>query len=192
MNDMMLEEINKLLGLTNKDTILVNFYAGPGAGKSTMCAGTYTELKWSDVDAEMAREYAKDKVWEKNQTVFGAQEYIFGKQYYKMHVLNGQVDVIVTDSPLLFSLVYDSTHNEAFAALVKQKYNEFRNLNYFVRRVKKYNPNGRHQTEAEAIALDATIKSMLEADKIEYKEVEGSRMGVFQVVSDVLTLLRKS
>ena len=80
-----------------KKTLVVNFCAGPGAGKSILCAATFAALKWRGVSAEMALEYAKDKVWEETETVFKNQLYIFGKQQYRMHRLDGKVDVIVTD-----------------------------------------------------------------------------------------------
>ena len=46
------------------DTLLVNFYAGPGTGKSSTMAGVFSELKWMGVNCEMAPEFAKEKVWE--------------------------------------------------------------------------------------------------------------------------------
>jgi hypothetical protein len=43
-------------------TILVNLYAGPGTGKSTMAANVFSELKWMGVNCELALEFAKTKV----------------------------------------------------------------------------------------------------------------------------------
>ena len=51
-------------------TLVVNFFAGPGAGKSSMAAGLFAELKFRGVNCELATEYAKDKVWEGSLGVF--------------------------------------------------------------------------------------------------------------------------
>lgn len=48
--------------------IVVSLYAGPGAGKSTLAAYTFSKLKMLGVNCELVTEFAKDKVWEKNNT----------------------------------------------------------------------------------------------------------------------------
>ena len=59
-----------------------------------------------DVNCEMAREYAKDMVWENSLDVLKDQIYLFGHQYHRLHVLNGKVRVVLCDSPLIMGLVY--------------------------------------------------------------------------------------
>ena len=63
-----------------KDTIVVNLFAGPGAGKSTGAAYIFSMLKMAGIDTEYVNEYAKDKVWEDNKEVFKCQFLISGKQ----------------------------------------------------------------------------------------------------------------
>ncbi len=48
------------------ETLVINMFAGPGAGKSTLAAGTFFRLKCLGVNAEIAPEYAKDLVWEES------------------------------------------------------------------------------------------------------------------------------
>jgi hypothetical protein len=50
-----------------KNTLLVNLYAGPGAGKSTGAAYIFAKLKMAGVDCEYVSEYAKDRVWQEDQ-----------------------------------------------------------------------------------------------------------------------------
>ena len=50
-----------------KNTLLVNLYAGPGAGKSTGAAYIFAKLKTAGVDCEYVSEYAKDRVWQEDQ-----------------------------------------------------------------------------------------------------------------------------
>ena len=56
-----------------KKSIVVNLFAGPGAGKSTGATYIFSKLKMLGIDAEYVSEFAKDKVWEENERVL---EYI--------------------------------------------------------------------------------------------------------------------
>lgn len=116
---------------------VINFFAGPGSGKSTVCAGLFSKLKLSGINCEMALEYAKDKVWEKSFRTLDNQIYVFGKQLHRIWRLKDQVDLVITDSPLLFSLIYDKTQNLKFKDLVVDQFNQFDNINYFINRKKK-------------------------------------------------------
>jgi adenylate kinase family enzyme len=60
----------------DKNTIIVNLFAGPGAGKSTGAAYVFAKLKLAGIDCEYVSEFAKDKVWENNSEVFKNQFYI--------------------------------------------------------------------------------------------------------------------
>ena len=68
----------------------------------------------------MALEYAKDKVWEESYGVLENQIYIFGKQLHRVWRLIDKVDIIITDAPILMSLIYGSRESEEFHALVRQ------------------------------------------------------------------------
>ncbi len=142
-------------------TLVVNLYGSPGTGKSTTCAGVFYHLKRAGVNCEMAREFAKDKVWEESYKVLSDQIYVFGKQNHKLHRLNGKVDVIITDSPLPNSIFYDSSRSECFKDLVLETHFKYDNMNIFLSRVKEYNPAGRLQTEEEANEMTKDMANML-------------------------------
>ena len=95
-----------LEGKGGTDVLIVNLYGAPGAGKSTGAAYIFSRLKMAGVNAELVTEFAKDKVWEESKAVFENQAYIFGKQYFRISRLEGKVDAIVTDSPLILSCYY--------------------------------------------------------------------------------------
>lgn len=142
-------------------TLVVNLFGGPGTGKSTTMSGLFAELKWRGINCEQSHEFAKEKVWEDSTAVLEDQIYVFGKQAHNLHRLESKVDVIITDSPLLLSLVYGEHESNEFKALVKEVHDRYDNLNIFLRRLKSYNPAGRLQTEMKARELDEKIEKML-------------------------------
>nr|DAE52051.1 MAG TPA: MutS-like protein [Bacteriophage sp.] len=150
---------------------VINLFAGPGSGKSTTCAGVFSKLKLAGINCEMALEYAKDKVWEQSFHTLDNQIYIFGKQLHRLWRLKDQVDLVITDSPLLFSIIYDKTCNEKFRDLVLDQFNQFENINYFITRGNTYNPKGRMQTLEESIDLDCRIASLLDSNNIPFNFV---------------------
>lgn len=142
-----------------KKTLVVNLFAGPRAGKSTVMADIFSRLKRKGIDCEMTGEYAKEKVWEDTTKILLDQFYVSAKQYHRLHRLNGKVDVIISDSPLLLGLYYgDLSEPEEFKSLIVKKFNEFDNLNIFLERNSPYNPNGRMQDEKTAKDIDKFLR----------------------------------
>lgn len=156
------------------NTLVVNFFGGPGTGKSTMAMHVAALLKWEGRNIELITEYAKDKVWENSLDVLTNQVYVFGKQHQRIHRLKGQVEVVLTDAPLLLSLVY-GRDNPDLVELVLRENAANPNLNIFLERRKAYNPKGRLQDEAGARELDRQIREMLDAAGQEYRVFPGTR-----------------
>jgi hypothetical protein len=173
--------------------ILVNLYGAPGAGKSTGAAYIFSQLKMAGINCELVTEFAKDKVWEENKAVFDNQAYIFGKQYFKISRCADKVDVIVTDSPLLLSLIYNDNPilGEEFNALVRRVAGSYDSLNFYLTRKKDYNPIGRHQTEEESDQKGVEIKEMLDKERIDYITYPGCDTGYECIVIDVLRKLKE-
>lgn len=171
--------------------LLINLFGGPGAGKSTGAAYIFSQLKMAGVNAELVTEFAKDKVWEGNKEVFKNQAYIFGKQYFKISRCADKVDVIITDSPLLLSIVYNDNPvlGNSFNETVKNVFSSFNSMNYILSREKEYNPIGRNQTESEAKEVDVQVRAMLDEEKIPYEVVAGNELGYDYIVYRVLEQL---
>lgn len=174
-----------------KKPLVVNLTGAPGAGKSTGAAIIFAELKKAGVNAELVTEFAKDKTWEHNCIALGCQEYMFGKQSYRLHRCRDDVDVIVTDSPLPLSLIYN--HNPAldhhFTATVLNVFNTYENITFFINRVKPYNPKGRNQTAEESDQLSIQIKNLWNNLGLDYLEINGDNEGYAKAFQEVMKYL---
>jgi nicotinamide riboside kinase len=155
-------------------TKIINLYGGPGTGKSTTAAYTFAKLKAEGHNAELVTEYAKELVWEERHKALANQTYILGKQSYRVQRLLDKVDVIVTDSPILLSLIYGKNW-EALDNLTLDIHRSWDTLDIFLERnpdAHPYNPLGRYQTEEEAKLLDITIKATLELYRIPFTTIK--------------------
>lgn len=168
--------------------ILINLFGAPGTGKSTGAAYIFSQLKMRGVNAELVTEFAKDKTWEHNMTALSNQAYVFGKQYYRISRCADQVDVIVTDSPLLLSLVYNNSSvlGQDFNKVVKTVANSFNSRNYYLTRVNPYNPIGRNQTEEEANQIADQIYDILVKEEVQFSTKPGHAPGYQSIVEDIL------
>lgn len=183
--------IHIIIGEFMKNTLLVNLYAGPGAGKSTGAAYIFAKLKMAGVDCEYVSEYAKDRVWQEDQfPLQHCQLYVTGKQCLKIYRLLGKVDVVVTDSPIAVGAMYTTEKPYQDVCLYEAK--KYKNTyNLFVNRFKPYNPNGRNQTEEEAKEIDRKIKAFLTDNNLEFKEINGTEEGYNAIVKDIIERLGK-
>jgi ABC-type dipeptide/oligopeptide/nickel transport system ATPase component len=169
--------------------IVVNLFGGPGCGKSSSAAAIFSILKLHDINAELVTEFAKDLTWEDRSVALSNQYYIWGKQFHRMERIFDKVDVIITDSPLLLSSIYNKDYNIFFDAIVLDAFNKFANINFVLNRTKKYHKEGRSQTEDEARNIDERIKSLLANFKIDYTIVDGNCKGINTIVTIILEIL---
>lgn len=172
------------------ETLVVNLLAGPGSKKSTVSCQLFAALKHAGINCELVTEYAKDKVWEKSTSVLDDQLYVFAKQNHRQKVLVGEVDVIITDSSLLNSIIYGKDKIRGFDEFVMNTYDTYNNFNVFINRVKAFNPKGRMQNEQEAIELDKKIKDLLDRTGLKYIEVFGDERAAEQLFNEVIELIR--
>lgn len=171
--------------------IIINLFGAPGSGKSTGAAYIFSQLKMLGVNAELVTEFAKDKVWENNPEVLENQMYVFGEQHLRISRCANKVDVIVTDSPLLLSAIYNKSEllGDEFNDLVAKISKSYTSVNYFITRSKPYNPVGRLQTEKESDEISKNIKDLLHKYNISYSEYSGDITGYGKILVDVYSLL---
>lgn len=157
----------------------INFFAGPGAGKSTTAARVFSQLKDRGVSVEHVGEYVKAWAYQNRQVKKWDQVYLFGKQHqYEYRYLSAGVKNIITDSPCFLAAVYseyygnDKVFSEALFALNKSYDKDYPAFNIFLDRgVKTYHQDGRYQTEAQARDLDLTIERALVSHGVSYTKI---------------------
>ena len=165
--------------------LLVNLYGAPGTGKSTGAAYIYSKLKLDEVNCELATEFAKDMVWDENKKAIYNQAYVFGNQYYRISRLENEVDVVITDSPILLSIIYnkDKRLGKEFTDLVKSVSLSYENrLDILFKRVKQYKTIGRLHNEEQSDKLYDEIKDLLDTVNPEYEIVEATQDGYEEVI----------
>ena len=145
---------------------VINMFAGPGAGKSTLAAGLFYEMKKRGFLVELVTEYAKEKVWENSIETMSDQLYMLSKQNRKLERLRGKVDYVITDSPLLLGGHYGKKyglHPEIVVPLSRLIYETYDNLEFFIKRSKPFDPRGRLGSERNAIQDDKEILEVLKS-----------------------------
>ena len=171
--------------------IVVNLYGQPGSGKSTNASMLFSMLKDEGINCELINEFAKDLVWEERKNALSNQLYIFAKQYHKIYRVKDKVDVIITDSPILLSGFYDGDNGfKNLLPLIKEVDEGLNPINFFLNRVKKYNPVGRLQTEEESDKISLDLKNFLNKNKIYYYEINGDANGCENMKEIILEELK--
>lgn len=160
------------------NTVVINLFGEPGAGKSTAAMDITARLKRKGINAEYVSEFAKDKVYENNGEVFKHQEYLFGKQSFKMGRVRDKVQVMVVDSPLILCVVYnnDKTLGEDFNSTVLNVFNSYDNRSYLLTRKHTYEDEGRFQNEEEALEVRKQIINALDTMNITYNFATSSEI----------------
>lgn len=172
---------------------VINFYGGPGTGKSTTAAGLFYKMKSEGYKVELVTEFAKDLVYQESFFRLKDQLMIFARQNHKLWVLKDKVDYIIVDSPLLLSCYYyldnDDYSEKLFKELVIDTYNRYDNINIRLKRNNELHPYqqyGRTQSFDDALKIDTEVVNILNNYNVNYYEIRISE----QSVDDVLDLIK--
>lgn len=196
--NIVMRRLKKLLEDMNIENLplnVINLFGGPGSGKSTTAAGLFHLMKLNEMNVELVTEYAKDLTWEERYGILANDQlYVFAKQQKRLQVLKNKVNYVVTDSPLVLSLIYRQWNYlpQNFEPLVFEVWNGFINKNYYIKRTKKYVAIGRTQTEDEALGVDEIVKHFLKTKSIEHDILEGDKTTPQKIYDDILVDLLKS
>ena len=179
---------------THKTTI-INFYGGPGTGKSTCAAYIFYLLKAEGLNTELVREYVKDWAWEQRKISTYDQIYFLGKQIRRESMLYGKVDWIVSDSPVMMNLYYAQKYctlslSEGVRAATLSFYQQaaedgHKHFHIFLKRTKPYLSDGRYQSEAEALEIDLEIRNTLKTLKVPIIDSVTEDEDLFKVLTQI-------
>lgn len=173
--------------MDNKLLTVINFWGGPGTGKSTAAAGLFSAMKIQRYSVELVTEFAKDVIWEKHWSIFGEQDYILSQQNRKLRRLVDKVDYAISDSPLAMSVSYaPEYYPDSFKAFCMDQFNSYENVNIFLNRTFKYDPLGRRQSEQSADDKSKHIKKVMDDYKIQYIELDADE----KIIDKTLQIIR--
>ena len=148
------------------NSLVVNAFGGPGAGKSTACFHIVEELKKMGYVTEYVSEYAKDLVWDENfQLLDGTEAHqleILKEQLHRIDRLYGKVDFIVTDASILLNAIYNSELTPEYEKMLEMLNGQYENFNFLVQREGKFEEEGRIHSYEESIRKDNEVEQMLQ------------------------------
>lgn len=175
-----------------KDTLVVNFIAGPGARKTTLALSLAAKFKWANINAEYVSEYAKDVTWNESFKLFDNQLLILAEQYHRVRPLLGKVDIVLQDTSLLNSLAFlQKEEFKNFEPLILELCSTMNCLNVFVERVHPYHSIGRIQTEVQSKELDKRYIEIMNKNNIPYIRVSGeeeSILPLFHMIKSIKSI----
>lgn len=159
--------------MTPKDTLIVNLFGGPAAGKTTCAWEIASKLKKLHLVTEYVPEYAKELVWDQNFEMLDGSEphqrQIFEVQTHRVERLIGKVDVVVTDATLLNSLVYAKNISDTFRKEIISNFMRFNNFNLFIQRAAYFEQEGRVHNLEQSLSIDEDIIDILVGNKIPFE-----------------------
>lgn len=147
------------------NTKVINLFGGPGSGKSTTAAALFAALKRQGIITELVTEFAKDLTWERMYDQRSDQMWVTANQNHRLRRLMGQVEYVVTDSPLLLGIFYVNEETQekvpSLRSTIEEMYYTYDNLPFILNRVKPYVAHGRDQTHAQAVEIDRRVREYL-------------------------------
>lgn len=177
-------------------TKVINFVASPSSGKSLMAALIFSELKMRHYKAEYVQEYAKQLVWQGRLDDLANQYNVSLEQYKMIKSVDGKVEYICLDSPLLLGLYYNRYHEDNVCDIIKtenmirSKMDEFDNIYIFLERNEEfpYETEGRIHTEEQSKVIANELMELLDELGIKYKSFKSHRENVGDILDYIFSL----
>lgn len=165
--------------------LLVNFIGAPGEGKTTMAAGVYHRLKTAHWNVELVTEYTKELILTGDHWSLSDELLVFTQKYKRIKKMSN-VDIVITDSPLLNSVLYGreqfgTVGGEFFAATAMK----FDSIYFNVERQAAYVPVGRIADEKMADQAGVKLLDILKLLDIPYTSVHGHDEAIATVVMQI-------
>ena len=179
---------------TGKEILVINAFAGPGAGKSVSCMDICSELKKRGYNAEYVQEYAKELLYEHDMEMLDGQEIhqfeMLKEQVRRMDRLYQDVDFIVTDSPVFLNLIYNNNPTPEYKEMIDSIFSHYNNFSYFVERdAAHFQKEGRLQNLQQSMEKDSEIKKMLEDHDVYFKSYPHNR--IMKIVDNAIVTFNR-
>lgn len=142
---------------------VINIWGAPGVGKSTTAAGLFNLMKAKGHSVEIITEVAKDLTYEKMYDRLSNQLYILGEQDLRLRRLEGQVEWVITDSPLPTGLAFiTQEYRDWLTDAVWGAYDRYNNYDILLKRNLEFGfqQEGRNENYEQALALDETLANL--------------------------------
>lgn len=182
-------------------SLIINFFGGPGMGKSSKSAGLFTEMKRHHMDVELTFEFPKIVAWDENFSAIKDQFYITANQHRNISRLYGKVKYIIVDSPILLGLVYkkrydqnpyypSSFYDETFDLFIINLFKKYNSLNIMLQRSENndtFNDVGRFQKLEESKKIDLEVRNDLINNNIPFVEFpvyENTHIDIFNYIKE--------
>jgi hypothetical protein len=160
---------------------IINFFGGPGIGKSTQASGLFTEMKKHHMSVEYTYEFPKEVAWEGNINQLKDQFFITANQHRNISRLYGKVEYIIVDSPIILGCFYEQRYGNDYPASIYgnsglsnflwKLFKQYKNTNILLtRNDETYDPSGRLQNLQEAQEIDRDIKETLLINSVPFVE----------------------
>lgn len=169
-------------------TLNVDLYSGPGVGKSVLMSRLYTALKLAGIHAEMVPEYAKELTYTgelKNTT----QSEIATEQLRRQSILQGHVQVAITDSGVPLSLAYCTEQEKReLSGFIRDGMAGWNSVNVLLHRdvLDSYEPGGRNQTPEEAHHIHHQVMTPFFRSYFAEDLLELSTIDAYEVLLDLI------
>lgn len=170
---------------------VINFFGGPGCGKSTTAAYVFSQLKIQGFGCQYINEYAKDCVYQQRYSLLqNDQLYILAKQNHKLKMLEigAKIDFAIVDSPLLLSNIYgeyNSSVPNSFYQVALDYFRSYDNVNFFIERNEKFQANNRIHDKETSIKIDQKIKNYLVQHNIAFEDIRSNQNIISQLKESV-------
>lgn len=143
-------------------------------------------------NVELVTEFAKDKIWDDQLNAMNNQAYIFGEQYQRLFRLEKKVDIVITDSPLPFSIIFNnnSALRKNFEKAVLDVYNSYNNIDFFIHNItKNFTQTGRRENKEESLIVEQKMKKLLKENKIIFESYGNNELNYELIVKETLAIL---
>lgn len=162
-------------GHARTKTKVLEFYGGPGIGKSTLAAKMYVYLKERRCDAELVREFVREFAWHQYLELDQCDQlFAIAQQMKRELALFGNVKYLVTDGPVLMNYIYALVYptslpvRHAAKAQVKAFYKEAKakgvqHIPIIINRVFAYDKTNREPSLKKSKVVDGMIASQISA-----------------------------